>query len=181
MGNTIIGFSTWVVLASLLACDNPVALKGDPAPFITTDRAVYSAEVSGWRSPDDRFWRMELSVGLTYSNPSDIPLYISYCQGPNPPGLERRVNGQWEAAYQPPHLMCGGVLRIDPGEEFSYEFRIRGYDPRIDVRPTWVPDDLEGRYRVVWWPVWSESDVTSEVIPLDRRVSNTFKIMGELP
>jgi hypothetical protein len=168
-------------LAVLAGCHGPLEPAQDDAALLRTDKPSYEAVVRGWRNASDSFWVVTFSVKLTYSNRTNAPLYISYCQGPNPPRLERLVHGDWEVAYQPPHLLCLGFHRIGPGKELAYEFNIQGHDPRIDAEPRWIPTDLDGQYRVVWWPVQSDPDVFSEGIPLKHRVSNTFQVIGALP
>jgi hypothetical protein len=176
-----LGAAGTALFTVLSGCHGLLEPEQEHAPLISTDKPSYEAVVRGWRSAGDSFWVVTFTVRLTYVNRTGNPLYISYCQGPNPPQLERFVQGRWEVAYQPPHLLCAGRHRIDPGRAFTYEFDVQGHDPRINTEPRWIPETLGGLYRVVWWPVWSEPHGSWDVIPLKHRVSNTFQVTGSLP
>jgi hypothetical protein len=175
------GAATAALFTVLSGCHGILDPEQEYAPLISTDKPSYEAVVTGWRSAGDSFWVVTFTVTLTYANRTGAPLYISYCQGPNPPQLERFVDGDWEVAYQPPHLLCAGRHRIDPGKAFTYDFDIQGHHPQISTEPRWIPTTLGGLYRVVWWPVWAESHGSCDVIPLKSRVSNIFHVTGTLP
>ena len=168
-----------VVTASLVAtigCTSPAEVLLEDGPFITTDAQFYEASTVGWRYPQDRFWVVEFTVDLRYTNRADTPLYIAW----DAPKLERYVDGRWETAYRPVSLL-GGFRRLEPGDAFRREFRIRGHDPRLNVGPKWLTSQLAGLYRVVWAEVRIVPDVRSPAVPSEYLVSNIFEVAGELP
>jgi hypothetical protein len=165
-------------------------------PFIATDRGVYEAELDSitipggplpWDTtvvmPADTAWYLHFTIGMTYTNRSDRPVYLATCGGPHPPRLERLVDGDWVAAYEPPHLLCiGPYIEIASEAAYAWDFRINGYEPRSRVRPSWLLRDVDGTYRVNWWStVRMAPDVGADPVPLPQRISNAFRVTGSLP
>ncbi len=153
-------------------------------PLITMDRDSYQAELGELTVGGEVIWYLDFTILMTYTNRSDRPVYMGMCGGPFVPVLERLVNGSWETAYSPPQTACGGVgNRIDPGEVYSdYRFQVLGHDRKSDVRPSWLPDEVDGSYRVHWFlSLFTEPDWRADQVPLEERVSNTFQLTGTIP
>jgi hypothetical protein len=171
-------------------------------PFITTDREVYHAEL-GWETipggplpwdttvvfPADTVWFVKFTIRMSYANLSDEPVYVMAYPGnplwPMPPRIERLENGEWTTVYDPPTTLVAGPRRIDPGEGFAHDFRVRAYDPESTTRvqPSWRADGLEGMYRIAFseYLIRTGEDGDASAAPLVARISNTFRITGSLP
>ena len=173
----------------LVLFEAPRMSETPSTPFITTDLDVYEAEIGEMVVQSDTIWYVELTIPMTYTNRSGEVVWLTSCGQDyiHPPRLERRVDGAWETAYEPPHRACGGPsIRLEPGASHSYEFRIRGHDPHsaARVQPVWYPDQVAGEYRINWWKslvLVTGQDRLPDPVPLEERISNTFRITGSLP
>jgi hypothetical protein len=151
-------------------------------PFITTDKDEYSAERGMIVVAGDTVWYLRFTIALQYTNRTDRPVYLPRCGGVQSPRLERLVEGhRWETVYEPVHLACWQTpRRVDPGQVYAYDFRIKAYDPQSSVRPSWQADVVNGSYRIVWI-VLIGPEALAQSVPLEERSSGTFSVVETMP
>jgi hypothetical protein len=165
--------------AAPIACSHPVAADASAAVVagdepIRTDRAEYVADRSGGG--------VSLDIPIRFVNPTQGPVWVSTCHSVYPPVLEKLVAGAWEKAYNEPVLLCLGVpIVIQAGGTYDYTFRIRAAAPGTNTYPQFEQPSVPGTYRLVWAVYEGDgSDLAREVaprmLPLDQRVSNSFRI-----
>lgn len=148
----------------------PPSLSGAP---IQTDSTVYHL-----RTTENAH---ELTIRLNYTNPTGSPVYIPTCHTPHPPVLEKWQGDKWVTAYSPVVLLClGPPVVIGAGEVYAYTYRVSA-SRRPNTLPRFAVAEIPGTYRLVWhildtWtPQGSEPGLGRE-LPLEQRVSNTFRI-----
>jgi hypothetical protein len=179
--NHYLGIALAVVMVAVSSCgildvlglgsDEPPSLAGAP---IQTDSAIYHLRTTEHAH--------ELTIGLTYTNPTGSPVYIPTCHTPHPPVLEKWEGGEWVTAYAPVVLLClGPPVVIGAGEVYAYRYEVSA-TRRPNTIPRFEVAELPGTYRLVWrmlgtWtPDGSEPGLGKE-LPLEHRVSNTFRIV----
>lgn len=158
--------------------------------FITTDRDSYEVELGEIVVAGETIWYVQFDIRLTYTNRSAQPIYIAAYpperSSPLPPEIQHLEDGHWRTVYSPAVVLVRGhPFRVGPGDSFTYEYRVTGYDPQSQIRvaPTWGSGEIEGTYRVHFLPgaVSTGPDLWSESAPLEQRISNTFRLLGRLP
>ena len=154
-----------------LASDEPPTLSDAP---IQTDSSIYH-----FRTTEHEH---ALTIGLSYTNPTGSSVYIPTCHVPNPPVLEKWENGEWVTAYAPVVWLClGPPVIIGAGDVYRYTYRVSA-TRRPNTLPRLAVTQIPGTYRLVWhmlgtWtPHGSEPGLGKE-LPLEHRVSNTFRIV----
>ena len=140
---------------------------------IQTDSSVYHVRTTEYFH--------EIVMNLSYANPTGGKVYIPTCHGPHPPALQKRVGEQWVTAYAPVVLLClGPPVIIEPGETYRYNYRVMAAH-RPNTVPRFEVDEIPGTYRLVWhmlgtWTPNGPEAGLGEELPLEQRVSNTFRI-----
>jgi hypothetical protein len=168
------------ICALLSSCGAPdtLGLRTDRAPAlggapIRTDSAVYHVRTTAYA--------YELTIGLTYTNPSGETAYISTCKAPDPPVLEKWEDGKWVTAFAPVVLMClGPPVVIGAGERYAYTYHVLA-SHRPDTYPQFEVAEIPGTYRLVWrilgtWTPDGGQPGPGEELPLESRISNSFRI-----
>jgi hypothetical protein len=151
--------------------DRPSDIEGAP---IRTDSAVYHV-----RTTEDSH---ELTIEVTYTNPTGSTVYIPTCHSPHPPVLEKWQEDTWVTAYAPVVPLClGAPVVIADGDVYAYTYRISAarsanWYPRFEV------PEIPGTYRLVWrilgtWTPDGPEPGLGRELPLEQRVSNTFEIV----
>jgi hypothetical protein len=142
--------------------DRSTVLTGEP---IQTDSSVYHVRTTEYAR--------ELTVALTFANPTGRRVYIPTCHSPHPPILEKWENETWVIAYYPIVLACAGPpVVIDAGAQYRYTYHlVVPHGP--NTYPRFEVAEVPGTYRLVWNALGTSS---GEQLPLHHRVSNTFVI-----
>jgi hypothetical protein len=145
-----------IVLAlTLAACANPRPAAPPPVPApapITTDRNAYAM-------------RDELTIVGTFTAP--VTAYITHCNGAQPMGLQRQVNGVWTNAWVAELNGCASApIEVPAGKQHTAPLRLTRHRP-IE----------SGTYRVIWYGVRS---ATGE-LPEEQRVSAPVTIEVQPP
>jgi len=164
----------------LVGCAGDVPLTasavGEDGAPVRTDAAEYIAERGAFTNPaGEEVWYYRLSIGVTFVNRTGRTVLVHGCGGGvTSPGIDKRIEGAWVAAYRGPMLRCAGGWPVEPGGVFRHEFQIRAHDPEFPHGAAWLPETVEGEYRLHLWVFDAE---THERVPLDDRVSDTFRIV----
>jgi hypothetical protein len=143
---------------------------------IETDRTVYAV--------DDTAGLARLTIHMTYRNTTGKDVYLPTCRGPQPPRLQKQVDGNWVIAFAPNVLACEGVpITVRAGDSYEYTFRILAGMPGTNYAPRFAVSEIPGTYRVLWEIFQSASgnlrgpSTTRDPLPLDQEVSNTFRLV----
>jgi hypothetical protein len=153
------------------------ATKGDhsSAP-IMTDRAIYQLQ--------DTARLARLTIRMTYRNTTGKDVYLPTCNGPQPPRLQKQVNGTWVVAFAPNVLACEGTpITVRNNDSYEYSFNILAGMPGTNFLPRFSVSDIPGDYRILWEIFRGtvgdprRPTTTRDPLPLDQEVSNTFKIV----
>ena len=153
------------------------ATAGSPgrAP-IETDRTVYAV--------DDTAGLARLTINMTYHNTTGKDVYLPTCRGPQPPRLQKEVNGNWVVAFAPNVLACEGVpITVRAGDSYDYTFRILAGMPGTNYAPRFAVSEIPGTYRILWEIFNGTSGdarrpaTTRDPLPLDQQISNTFRLV----
>jgi len=157
--------------------EEPPAGSAAPAPsstLITTDQQSYRLR----RTAD----ALEVDILTTFTNRTSDTVRLHPCGPSSQPSfsLEKWVDGAWKPAYGQP---CPAILMLDPpkvapGASRTDTARVRGMlaanaMPRFEIEP------VGGSYRVVYaqaYGSWRPNEGPGELLPLEQRVSNTFRI-----
>ena len=154
--------------------DRPPTVSGVSDPPIRTDQGGVTL-----RNVRSRYFYGTLAYRFT--NRSESIVYIPVCQGPHPPFLQKWEAGIWVLAYSLAVPRClGEPLEIAPGESIARTYEIIHGMPGSNLR-TFRVSEVEGVYRMVW-NIYGRRDRlggTSDLLPLELRVSNPFMIVVE--
>lgn len=147
-----------------------------PSPastLISTDRESYRAR----RTAD----AIAIDIVTTFTNHTSDTVRLHPCGTSQPSfALEKWVDGAWKPAYSQacPAMLMLDPPRVDPHAQRTDTVRVRAMlapntMPRFEVEP------IAGSYRVVYvqaYRSWRPNEGPGELLPLDQRVSNTFRI-----
>lgn len=130
-----------LALALLLAgCD---VFAGGPAAELRTSADAYVAEVG------DVWIRFE--VPLTVENTGGETIELTGCSRPDPPSVEKHVDGAWTPAYIPVVMLClAEPVPVAPGRTFRYTFEAAAAWPDRSAVPEWRTGAVPGTYRLRW-------------------------------
>ncbi len=118
-----------------------------------------------------------LEIQTIYTNPFDQAVYLPGCRGITK-DMQKLVDNKW--IYIPrSHFACGTepLPQVNPGGTLVDAFDINWDDIFLE-NPEF---EIEGEYRIVW-RIYAGLDVEREyadldtLLPLEQRVSNTFRI-----
>ena len=158
------------------AGETPVgsAAPSPSSPSIATDRQSY-----GLRRTADA---LELDIVTTFTNRTSDTVRLHPCGSTSQPAfsLEKWVDGAWRPAYS---QACPAILMLDPpkvapGASRTDTARVRAM-LAVNAMPRFEADPIAGEYRVVYaqaYASWRPNEGPGELLPLDQRVSNTFRI-----
>ena len=118
--------------------------------------------------------RHEVTIGVSFRNPTFNEVHIPGCVGPYPPVLEKRGQDGWVIAYSPIVLLCLGTpVRVAPGAAYSMAYRVIGArQPR--TYPRFEVDEIAGTYRLNWRALRTES---GSRLPSADRTSRPFQLL----
>lgn len=142
---------------------------------IRTDRAEYVAARSGGG--------VSLDIQIRYTNPTAGATWLSTCHGANPPVLEKLVGDSWVLAYDPPVPLClGAPIVVRPGASFDDTFPVRAAPRGTNRYPQFEVEPVAGTYRLVWDVYQGDGSELRRneapmLLPIEQRVSNTFRII----
>jgi hypothetical protein len=146
------------------------------SPPIETDRTVYAV--------DDTAGLSRLTIRMTYRNSTGKDVYLPTCRGPQPPRLQKEVNGSWVVAFAPNVLACESTpITIRAGDSYAYTFRILAGLPGTNYAPRWAVAEIPGTYRVLWEVFTGMSSdrgrtiTTRDPLPVEQEISNTFRLV----
>ena len=153
------------------------ATAGSPGrPPIETDRTVYAV--------DDTAGLARLTIRMTYRNNTGKDVYLPTCRGPQPPRLQKEVNGSWVVAFAPNVLACEGApITVRAGDSYDYTFRILAGMPGTNYAPRFAVSEIPGTYRILW-EIFSATtgnpsrpSTTRDPLPIEQQISNTFRLV----
>lgn len=148
---------------------------GDQDGYLFTSKETYDAELVA-----DGDERVVVDIPYETRNPTTDTLHLIGCKNPSPPVLEKFREGEWETVYSPVVAEClSPPWSIAPGEVRRDTFRIRGYRPGQNIRPTFEAE-IDGTYRLrrrMYTEVGGEQGRMGEaLVPPENRVSNSFEL-----
>jgi hypothetical protein len=140
---------------------------------ITTDRETYRAR----RTAD----AIEIDIVTTFTNHTSDTVRLHPCGTSQPSfALEKWVDGAWRPAYS---QACPAILMLDPPRVAPHTQRTDTARVRAMLAPNAMPrfegEPIAGSYRVVYvqaYRSWRPNEGPGELLPLEQRVSNTFRI-----
>jgi len=144
------------------------------SPLITTDRESYR--------PRHSSEALELDIVTTFTNRTSDTVWLHPCGSSSQPSfsLEKWVDGAWKPAWGQP---CPAILMLDPPKVAPGASRTDTAKVRAmlagNAMPRFEIDPIAGSYRVVYaqaYRSWRPNEGPGELLPLEQRVSNTFRI-----
>jgi hypothetical protein len=131
----------------------------------TTGRAEYVAR------QDAEQWLID--VDYSFTNTTELTLFVPVCQQPHPPTLEKLEDGAWVTAYSPAVLLCWEPpMEIAPGSQFTDTLRVHAGLPGSNLYPQLEVSEVSGTYRLVWNVLRSNQAGAAA----ERLTSSTFTI-----
>ena len=126
---------------------------------------------------------MSVDVPYEFTNDARRPVCVVNCNGLAPPGLEKRVEGEWVRAWGADVPSClSDPIIIHGGSTFADTLRVVGAHPANPNRASFHVAELAGLYRLVWenvlWTYDAESYPFGESLSLPARTSNAFTLTG---
>ena len=144
------------------------------SPLVTTDRQSYRPR----RTAD----ALEIDIVTTFTNRTSDTVRLHPCGPSSQPSfsLEKWVDGAWKPAWG---QACPAILMLDPPKVAPGASRTDTARVRAMLAPNAMPrfevDPIGGSYRVVYaqaYRSWRPNEGPGELLPLEQRVSNTFRI-----
>ena len=140
-----------------------------------------SSEVDGGVETDSTSYHVlttdswhEVTIGVTFRNPTFNEVHIPTCHAPHPPVVEKLGRNGWVTAYSPLVLQClGPPVRIAPGAAYSMTYRVIG--ARLpNSAPRFEVDEIAGTYRLNWHALHTKS---GSRLPSAYRTSSPFQLV----
>jgi hypothetical protein len=160
----------------LVACsDDPLDVDFGDGPLFRTDASTYTITREGDL--------LEVTIPFTFENRLPQTVYLQRCRGLLNPVLERKVGGEWRAAWRLTDL-CGsaGPLTLQSGAQYADTIRIHAHPFGGDREPQFTSGDVTGIHRLNWVDALRSYDISivppGEQLPLRHRVSNEFQLQG---
>ncbi len=159
-----------VSLILLMACSDPLVVERDQDAPIQTDRLRYDVVSggSGWRA----------QIVWTFTNPIAEPVSVVNCRGSAPTKLQKLESDEWINAWSPAFLLClSPPIVVAAGATYADTLHFFAGYPGSNAGPKLEVQEIEGVYRLVWWPLlnYDHDDVTGDLLPLEQRASNAFR------
>ncbi|MEP0545717.1 MAG: hypothetical protein ABJF88_02185 [Rhodothermales bacterium] len=135
-----------------------------------TDAGRYEARRTGYG--------LELDpIAFTFTNARSRAVYVPGCPGPNPPSLQKLVNGAWVEAWSPVVTQClGPSVRVGAGQAYRDTLHVLAGLPSDNLYPKFETLPVEGTYRLVLGVDRTEDPERIVPTPLGERVSNPFEL-----
>ena len=156
---------------SFAACDLLDVRSGDvEGPLIRTSDSTFAVQ----RTED----ALEVAIPLTFYNGAGETVYINQCHSPAPPVLQKKTEEGWKDVYSSVRLDClGSPIVIEEGEEYEYIFEMDA-PLRENAAPRFGAEEVAGTYRLKWelHTEYEEGDPAYDLLPLEKRISNPFKL-----
>jgi hypothetical protein len=168
--------ATSACTASREESGEPPANDAPPSPpstMITTDRESYRVR----RTTE----ALEIDIVTTFTNRTSDTVRLHPCGSSQPSfTLEKWTGGVWTPAYS---QACPAILMLDPpqvapGASRTDTARVRAM-LAANAMPRFETEPIAGSYRVVYaqaYRSWRPNEGPGELLPLEQRVSNTFRI-----
>jgi hypothetical protein len=144
------------------------------SPLVTTDQQSYRLR----RTTE----ALELDIVTTFTNRTSAPVRLHPCGPSSQPSfyLEKWVDGAWKSAWG---QACPAILMLDPpqvarGASRTDTARVRAM-LGANAMPHFQVEPISGSYRLVYaqaYRSWRPNEGPGELLPLEQRVSNTFRI-----
>lgn len=117
-------------------------------------------------------------IGFVFVNDSGEPLSRVGCGGPGWPALEKKVDGQWVAAYYPVELSCRVVpdFFFPPATTYRNELGFLAYEPGNKMGPELRVKSIDGVYRLRWVFTEGENPTAKGAIQVET-TSNEFRML----
>jgi hypothetical protein len=150
------------------------ALGPVPTTPLRTDSSVYHVRTASHG--------YELTIGVSYTNPTRGNVYIPTCHTPHPPVLQKLENGSWVTAYVPVVLMClGPPVIIGSGRTYEFTYRIWAGFHGTNNYPQFEVREIPGTYRLVWqmlrtWTPNGPNPGLGEPLPVELSTSDPFEL-----
>lgn len=163
--------TTSVAVPLLLVC-TLAACGTDPLGSSIVDGGVATDSTSYHVLTTDS--HHEVTIGVSFRNPTFNEVLIPTCHSPYPPVVEKLGLNGWVTAYSPIVLLCiGPPVRIGPGAEYRMSYHVIGARlpnslPRFEV------DEIAGTYRLNWHALHTRSGGT---LPSAYRTSSPFRLL----
>ena len=155
-----------LLMCTLAACGNDPLGSSVVDGGVETDSTAYHVlTTDSWH---------EVTIGVTFRNPTFNEVHIPTCHAPHPPVVEKLGRSGWVTVYSPMVLLClGPPVRIAPGEAYSMTYRVIG--ARLpDSAPRLEVDEIAGTYRLNWRALHTSS---GRALPLAYRASSPFQLL----
>ena len=159
------------------ANDSTVAPRSASADSSTSP--ITTAEDSYTLRRTDYGWTTE--IDFTYLNAAADTVYLVHCNDHILMDLEKFVEGDWVPAWYGETNSClSEPIEIDPGATFARQLDITGMFPSDPSFNSFLVEELEGTYRLVWrQPRYHFDGVgpgLGDTLALADRRSNEFRL-----
>jgi hypothetical protein len=142
------------------------------------------ADDTTFRTDADRYEARRTSHGLeldpiafTFTNGRSRAVYVPGCPGPNPPSLQKLIDGEWVEAWSPVVTQClGPSVRVGAGQAYRDTVRVLAGLPSDNTYPKFETLPVEGTYRLVLGVDRTEDPEQIVPTPLAERVSHPFEL-----
>lgn len=135
--------AVWSLLY-LVACETLSPFRRSLSASLRTDSAQIGVRHSGFA--------YAAKIGFLYTNTTAKPVSKTGCGFPPFPGLEKKVNDQWVAAYYPFYLMCltKPDFMLESGQSYHGVLEFMAFEPRHNTMPELRVESIDGIYRLRW-------------------------------
>lgn len=94
---------------------------------------------------------LEFQLSFRYINQSGLTAYLHGCYPPQPPAIDKRVDGDWVPVYDPIVLAClSPPAEVGPQTTLHEQVRVVAGFPGSDIGPEWGTEEIAGTYRLRW-------------------------------
>jgi hypothetical protein len=141
-------------------------------PWLETDRREYTASYT----PD----HIVIDIGFTFRNRGRTTVAIPRCTRPHRPVLDKLIRGEWHEFYSPREACWGEPLLLSRGVARSFTLEVRAARHEGAAGPPFRAAHVPGTYRLRWEVHEYDPHAPfrlGHALPLDARVSNTFRII----
>jgi hypothetical protein len=116
-------------------------------------------------------------IGFVYTNTTSKPVSMALC-GPVLPGLEKKIDGKWVAAYSPVSLSCRFIpdFTLASGAVYRGALDFLAFEPGHNYAPTLNLRSIDGVYRLRL-DFTEGTDATKEGARTVKATSNEFRMI----